>query len=158
MRGREVIGLPVIDLDRGERLGTVGDVVIDLANRRLVALVVEGNGLFKTATVLDLARIKALGQDAVTVAGLDVPARCPEGEGRCRSGDLIGRMVLDNRGSDMGVLDDLVFDNGGGIRALVLSGGVIQDILDGQEVFPVDGELRLGKEAFIIAEGRSEGP
>jgi uncharacterized protein YrrD len=63
-RASELIGKPVVSADTGERLGTVGDLLIDDGSGSLVGLVLR-HGMMKSEDVMPAAAIQTLGADAI---------------------------------------------------------------------------------------------
>ena len=64
-RASELMGKSIVSADRGERLGTVSDVLLDEVSNRVVGLVVRSGGLLKKEQVLPYEAIQTLGADAV---------------------------------------------------------------------------------------------
>lgn len=124
MRLSEADGRPVISRASAEQLGDLKHVVIDVAAHRITALHVAGRK--KKAQLVDWEAIVGFGPDGIVVEGDDA-VRGP-GDDRERavaSGDLDldGRLVLDDQGRAVGVLDDVLFDESTGVIAGLVSGG-----------------------------------
>ena len=63
-RATELIGKPVVAADTGEKLGTVGDLLLDDESGNLVGLVLR-HGLMKSEDVMPAAAIQTLGTDTI---------------------------------------------------------------------------------------------
>jgi uncharacterized protein YrrD len=63
-RATELIGKPVVSVDTGEKLGTVGDLLLDDTSGSLVGLVLR-HGMMKSEDVMPAAAIQTLGADAI---------------------------------------------------------------------------------------------
>jgi uncharacterized protein YrrD len=63
-RATELIGKPVVAADTGEKLGTVGDLLLDEGNGNLVGLVLR-HGMMKSEDVMPATAIQTLGADAI---------------------------------------------------------------------------------------------
>lgn len=63
-RATELIGKPVVAADTGERLGTVGDLLLDDGSGNLVGLVLR-HGMMKSEDVMPASAIQTLGADAI---------------------------------------------------------------------------------------------
>jgi uncharacterized protein YrrD len=147
MRLSEADGRPVIGRDSAETLGTLQHVVVDVRTRRITALHVAGRR--RKALLVDWSAIAGFGPDGIIVHGED-PTR-PPGDDRelaVASGklDLDGRLVLNENGDSMGVLGDVLFDEGSGeLRAIVA----------GEDEIGADRLRAVGSYCVIVA---AEGP
>lgn len=125
MRLSEADGRPVISRDSAEQVGDLKHVVVDVGARRITALHVAGRK--KKAELVDWSAIVGFGPDGIVIDG-DEAVRGPAGERERAvvSGDLDldGRLVLDETGRAVGVLDDVLFDASSGVIAALVSGGV----------------------------------
>ena len=63
-RATELIGKPVVSADGGEKLGTVGDLLLDDADHRLIGLVIR-HGMLRAEQVLPAVAVHTFGRDAV---------------------------------------------------------------------------------------------
>jgi uncharacterized protein YrrD len=127
MRLSEADGRPVIGRDSAETLGTLQHVVVDVRTRRITALHVAGRR--RKALLVDWSAIAGFGPDGIIVHGED-PTRPPadDRELAVASGklDLDGRLVLNENGDSLGVLGDVLFDEGSGeLRAIIAGEGEI---------------------------------
>lgn len=105
----ETTGLRVISKATAEELGTVQHVVVDPASSRIVGIHVSGRKLSK---LLDWASV-TVGPDAVILeaeehlheAGEDQELRASKGQQ-----DMVGKLVLSDRGNSCGPIQDVEFD------------------------------------------------
>jgi uncharacterized protein YrrD len=63
-RATDVIGRPVVSADKGRKLGTVGDLLLNDAGTEVVGLVVR-HGHLRGEDVLPASAVHSLGPDAV---------------------------------------------------------------------------------------------
>lgn len=63
-RATELIGKTVVSADNGEKLGSVGDLLLDDADHRLVGLVIK-HGVLRAEQVLPAAAVQTYGRDAL---------------------------------------------------------------------------------------------
>ncbi len=148
LRRSDVLGLGVVELASGKRIGVIDDVVIDRTAGRLEGLLV------KTAGGVSYVRhgdIQAFGQDAVTL-GDKVLRDAGDQTERARSlATVLGKPVLSDDGIDMGTIDDICFDEEtGAVMGYQVSGGLIQDLVEGKELLPFDSKLTYGEDAVIV--------
>lgn len=142
-------GRPVISRASAERVGDLRHVVVDVAARRITALHVGGRK--KRAELVDWSAIIGFGPDGIVIDD-DAALRGPSGdrEREVVSGrlDLDGRLVLDDSGRALGVLEDVLFDES--------SGEIGEFVADGH---PVGAErLRaIGPYCVIVRAGEPSG-
>src|ERR1051326_5151577 len=111
-RAREIIGLPIISLAEGLRVGHVRDIVFNPANRAIAALVVADATWRRDAELIPLDKVRSFGQDAVTIynlAGL-IKARSDRALFRLfNSGvKLDGLLVMTEGGNYLGILEEIL--------------------------------------------------
>lgn len=156
LRGNNVIGMPVVAVDRGAEVDHVRDLVLDRNSRRVVALLIEKEGWFNgQARVLPLSRVQAFGPSAIMVqsAGEIVPAeQAPDiqeaiaGHAKCAGASL---MTFDGR--KLGTVKDIEFDEKTGrIGAFEVSGGIVEDVVSGRSLVRPGDNLVVGEELVIV--------
>lgn len=154
MRRRDLIGRPVIELDSGRYLGEAREIIVDLDSGRVVGIVVQRGRWFHSTWFLPFESVSSCGDGAITVE--DDQMLMPHSEFARRRGSshhqLVGKRVLSDRGRDIGTLDDIFFDPGSSaVTGYQISGGVIQDLLDGKRSIPAV-PLVFGHDAVIITD------
>lgn len=121
MRFTRATGHEVVGTATATTIGTVGELVVDPGEHRVVALALDrrhGDG----DTVL-WDDVQAFGEDAVTVEDEDRVAEAPERVAELRRKDhrLLGKRVLTTAGEAIGEVADIDFDPGSGeLTELVL--------------------------------------
>jgi uncharacterized protein YrrD len=112
--GQSLIGRRVLARQEGQMLDSVKDVVIDTAQRRVVALLVSEGRLFGSPTVIPLDKVVSIGDDVVVVA--DVASAVPADQYPTvkqildRDDHLVGKNVFTENGSEFGRVVDVTFD------------------------------------------------
>jgi sporulation protein YlmC with PRC-barrel domain len=114
IRGTTLYGRPVIDLDAGEHVGTLADVVLDPPSQCVAWLIVAPrDAAFSSGRlmILPAAVVHVVKPKAIMVRRADEP----EGEMRQiaslpRLSHLTGRTVRNASGAVVGVLDDVLLD------------------------------------------------
>jgi uncharacterized protein YrrD len=101
-------GLAVVSLHQAEKLGSIDDVLVDIANHRLAGVTLKG-GLFRGDTMIAWSNMRTIGQDAVMVDVQDADDK-KLSEGLVRFSDLRGRKVVTDDGELAGTIDSLDFD------------------------------------------------
>ncbi len=156
----ELMGTQVITTDTGRRLGVVGEVVVDIDRREVVALGLRDNPLTRFLPGLPkwmpLESIKQVG-DVILVDSLDSLSDnfSPERYGKvinCQviteSGQLLGRVLGFSFDIETGELISLVM---GAIGVPLLGEGVLST----WEI-PVDEIVSSGTDRIIVYEGAEE--
>jgi sporulation protein YlmC with PRC-barrel domain len=107
---RALLGQPVIARDTADRVGTLDGIVLDPETGKVTALQL---GVNKSSRFIRWDDISAIGSDAIMVSNAD-SARGAQGslEERAAAGiaSLLDKRVLDDRGDQLGTVDDLELD------------------------------------------------
>ena len=67
IKGKELIGRPVVALSNGEKIDTVTDLVLDYEGNQVLALLTDKGGWFSEAQALNFGDIKTIGEDTIIV-------------------------------------------------------------------------------------------
>ena len=138
---RRCSGRRVVSRASADDVGRLGHLLVDAEQRRITAVVI---GKVRKARLVDWEEIIGFGPDAVIISD-DAAARPPadDHERAATHGelDVVGRRVLTDRGTDVGVVDDVTFDPGtGSVLALLI----------GQREVPAGALLGSGSYAVVI--------
>jgi uncharacterized protein YrrD len=162
----EVVGLPVLAQDDGRQVGRVADLLCNGPTDRVIGLLLAG-GTWRRRRVVPYEEVAAIGPSVVMLRRA-VVLTPPDGRRlaamRARTARIVGKRVLSGDGRDLGVLRDFEFEPPTGrITGYVVSGGVVQDLLEGQGFLPAGRAMTWADEALIVepgsgAGGRSLGP
>ncbi len=156
----ELMGTQVITTDTGKRLGVVGEVVVDIDRREVIALGLRDNPLTRFLPGLPkwmpLESIKQVG-DVILVDSLD---SLSEGFSPERYGKVINCQVITESGQLLGRVLGFSFDiETGDLISLVM--GAVGVPLLGEGVLstweiPVDEIVSSGTDRIIVYEGAEE--
>ena len=156
----ELMGTQVITTDTGRRLGVVGEVVVDIDRREVVALGLRDNPLTRFLPGLPkwmpLESIKQVG-DVILVDSLD---SLSEGFSPERYGKVINCQVITESGQLLGRVLEFSFDiETGDLISLVM--GAVGVPLLGEGVLstweiPVEEIVSSGTDRIIVYEGAEE--
>ncbi len=156
-RGRQLIGLPVVELSTGRQVTVVRSLLFDRDSGELVALVLQKDGRSTDNQAIKIGQVHAIGRDAVIlspgehpVALTEIMAEIPQAV----SEDWVtGRPVLTSSGRMLGTLTDLGIDLcSRRITELILSDGLIQDLIGGYSAAPASEQTVYGDEHIIVPE------
>lgn len=106
----DLLGLNVLSVSEGRRLGQVDGLMVGRESRAIAALVV-GSGAFGHRRYLRFARIRSFGTDAVMAQQeADLDAELPREEMRALDPALSGRPVVTQSGHRLGQIADYTAD------------------------------------------------
>lgn len=153
--GDAVVGLPVMDLTTGSQVGVVKKLVFNRTQDRLLGLVIDEGGWFRDARVIPFEAIRQMGENAVTLADADAILAVDEQTKLkafiAENSSVRGMRVLTESGTEIGVVDDIMFDpETGTVEAFRISGGLLQDFVEGKGVLPVPARITVGEDVIII--------
>ena len=151
--GRELMGLAVVTLNGGERLGRVDDVVFVPTTGQVAGLLVDRGGMFSKPKFLPTAQIQSVGADAVTVAGEEALAETAPDPAGLASKTLDGRPVLNQSGTVIGKVADVTVDTDSyTVPALVISTGLLDNALHGRPLLPLSLVQTVGADSVIASD------
>jgi uncharacterized protein YrrD len=151
---REVLGLSVIHLETGKRIGTVCDLLFD-EGQRLRGLLLEDGGFLKRRRYLPIEHVASVGLDAVMANSgakalpLDDRARAWTG---IVSGEkhLRGRQVLLSNGCGLGQIENVYFlEEVGTLVGYELTDGFWSDLTEGRKMLKSEQPLIWGEDVLI---------
>lgn len=153
-RRGNLLGLPVVAVDTGRKIGEVEEVLFDARRGRVLGFLLEGGGWLTGYRYVPLARTSFVGRDALTVKTDRGSVERVWGSELRKVFNLqkrlLGKRVFSPQGGDLGVIDDVVFTADGRIRGFQLSGGFLEDWLRGKEFLPLRKGLTVGPDAIIV--------
>lgn len=151
LKGKDLVGLPVINAENGEELGKVIDLLYSGDLQRVEAIKVNNEQNLKVYT---LPQLSSIGRDAVLLEN-PINAEPAIGEKFHSWEKLKGLKVIDNQGNELGTVVDILFDpQGGDIKGIEISEGFIGDLLEGRQIIDKKFLQTCSKEMIIVAEGR----
>jgi uncharacterized protein YrrD len=148
---REIIGLPVIELQEGKSLGRVYNLIFNPSIRKVEALSIGERSLLKARLQqVAFAQVRSFGTDAVTLHS----AEAVDGEETADADErpenkLAGRKVVTTDGSFAGTVEDFSFNAASGELAdLFLTREKTRGLLR----LPVTTVLNFGRDFIIVSE------
>lgn len=149
---REILGTPVVHTKSGRELGKIREWLLDSRGEAFVGFVAEGSGWITQRRVFPYGDILRLGRDAVLVAS---DGHHPTGDPPLLDGDqtcrIVGKRVLSADGQELGVIEDVLFEESSGrIAGWRLSLGLIDDILYGREIHELPESVLIGDDVLIV--------
>jgi uncharacterized protein YrrD len=138
-----------------QRLSTIRDVIIDMRESRVYALVCKETLLRRSKEAIPFSNVAAITQNSVAVTcrtdkinlrGLSMKYR------RFQSyKNILGKIVLSTKGETLGIIRDLLIDpNSGIINAYELSEGYIDDLIRGRHIIELERGHTLSDKNVVI--------
>ena len=152
--GRELAGLAVMTLTGGERLGRIHDTIFHSRTGHVTGFTVDPGGLLARHKYLAVAAVQSIGADALTITAADVlldnpPASDPA---EISSKSLDGRLVLNQMGTAVGKVSDVVVDTAAlAITSILLGTGLLDNVLHGRPAVPFSFIQAIGADSVIVS-------
>jgi uncharacterized protein YrrD len=157
LKGRDILDKSVVSYETGERFEKVKDLLFDQNNNQLLGLLLEEKSWFKSAKIVLLKDVQAVGPDAVIVPSQDVVVSAKDialvDQILERNNILKGTQIMTTDGRNLGTMIDLYFDEQtGAVEGYEVSGGLFADAYSGRSFVPAIQTLKIGEDvAFVPA-------
>lgn len=157
----EVVGLPVFCTGNNKKLGIIKDVLYCMEEIQAKAVLLQGNGIMQKKKIILLKDIDEIGEDAVIIKpeavkqyaeykGGGVKGDGVQGNG-ARQDKIIEMRVYSKAGEELGVVKDVLFDRKtGNVEGVEISGGILQDIVEGRRIIPFIGKYEFGNDILFV--------
>jgi sporulation protein YlmC with PRC-barrel domain len=168
LKGKEIVGKPVISTEQGRVVGSVSDIYIDPASGRVRFLATTtGQGLFgRLGGQHHFVRRESLlgvGPDAITIGGaatlLPEQKVADEIESTRKLTSMLGRTVVSESGRKLGGIGDLSFsDDIDHVASIEVSkrvsslGGLVQTDTE-PKIIPFDKVTKVGPDLVVVNDG-----
>lgn len=155
-KAMDVIGLPILSLESGMKLGIVRDILCDQQWRTL-GFMVEEESWFQSGTYVPLDMLHAVGEDCVTVRSdhaltlLDNLAASGAIAFLTGPRRLKGKAVFTASGEQIGKVEDVFFvSNWEKLIGYELSNGWIADVKEGRRRLQAMPSVVIGEQHLIV--------
>ncbi|ASS74729.1 hypothetical protein CIG75_06910 [Tumebacillus algifaecis] len=154
-KARDLVGLPVIGLERGEHIGEVRDVLFS-ATGIFHSLLLTKATVLTAGKILPKAKLQGIGQDAITISQDGDIEEFRDSTGLIRSlvqGDVqfVGKEVLTQDGTYLGTVEDVYLDEElNTIVGYEVSEGFLVDLKEGRKVLPAHPEIMVGQDTLLV--------
>jgi uncharacterized protein YrrD len=161
LKGRDILDKSVVSYETGERFEKVKDLLFDQNNNQLLGLLLEEKGWFKSAKVVLLKDVQAVGPDAVIVPSQDVVVSAKDialvDQILKRNNVLKGTRIMTTDGRNLGTMIDLYFDEQtGSVEGYEVSGGLFADAYSGRSFVPAVQTLKIGEDVAFVPSHTAE--
>ena len=162
IKGSQLIGRAVIDMEAAERLGKIKEIIVQRDGERVAGfVVVHGETIVGTGgkrRMIPASAVYSIGPDAMTVRG-SAMQELAELDNLPRMSDIIGHKMITQSGRLLGVIDDMLVNRADGtIVGFVVGEGVrnkLENIFNPQRsrvhgYVRADADLHVGKELIVV--------
>ncbi len=153
-KGRELIGLSVMDSSSGRLLGEVRDLLYDPAKNKLVGFVIADHGWLWGAKLLIYDQVHSVGTDVVFVDGektIHNTRNHPDYKKVYQDRiDIRGYLLLTGNGEVVGTIKDVLVDPEGNLVGYEVSDGVVHDLLSGRKTVPTANNMVISEDTVIF--------
>lgn len=155
IKGKELLGRPIVAVSNGEQVDNVHDVVFDHQGNRVLALLAEEGGWFSAAKAVPFERIQSIGEKAVMIPTPEDVVNTKRDpvlkEAMAGKTNLIGMTLLTTEGETLGKISDVYFDERTGrVEGYEATGGFFADMTSGRTFIPVPDSIQIGKDSAIV--------
>ncbi|GAX90320.1 PRC-barrel domain-containing protein [Effusibacillus lacus] len=147
------VGMRVIELEKGDGVGKVADLLFD-RNHRASVLLIDREGVLTGRGAILFADIDSFGEDAVTIESPEFVGDLEWTEGGLYliTGDnpLVGKEILTEDGNLLGTVADVYI--GGETDNIVgyeVSDGLLADLVTGRKWLPYSDTLQIGEQIIV---------
>jgi uncharacterized protein YrrD len=155
-RVRDVIGLPVIELERGKEVGYAHDFLFN-EQMRWIGILLGETSFLKQGKYIPAEAVCAIGADCVTVIRQQAVisfSSFPSDWIGIQTGPfpVQGKTFVTKKGEHLGFVEDVYFLlESGKIVGYELSNGILSDIVDGRTIIRCTECLKMGEDAVIVS-------
>ena len=152
MNTKHLAGQTVVSIDEGEKLGSVGDVVLDATGMRVAGFAIQsGGGLLSVDPAatrwIAADEVRAIGPDALTVQSGSRLSDASPPEGVLHLAEVVKHKVVTEGGTEVGQVASVEFDERTmAVTHLEVSPGFFKS----NRMVPLDQVVNVGHELVIV--------
>lgn len=154
-------GTAIVDMERGEKVGTVDDLVVDGSQRSIIALLVSGGGILHRARrYLPYTRISSVGDDAVMIQSDRVISETHGGDkpGYHSIGSIGNLRVVTDTGTFVGKVATAHFDPPtGSVTEVEVGSGGLGGLFSSSTRIGTESIISIGEDVVIVPASVVEG-
>ncbi|MFX4262860.1 PRC-barrel domain-containing protein [Pelotomaculum propionicicum] len=154
-KSKRFASMPVFSLEEGLQIGSVKELVVDPAGKRIAALVIEQKGWFKEQRFIPYHKVHSVGDDAITIektSGVQKAAGLPDIVKLLKDKvKIIGAKIVAENGNVLGFIDEYYVEvDTGNITGLEFSGSIINNVIKGRAFLDISYVRTVGKEVIVV--------
>jgi uncharacterized protein YrrD len=150
----EVIGLPVICINDGKKIGNIKDVIFCTTDKDVKAFLLERKGCQISSKAIALKDVLSLGKDALIVSDCTCAKSLNKLKGTINFKNrtpIKGLKVYSRNGDELGIVGNILFDyKTGKIEGVEVSDGLLKDIVKGRNIVPLFGNVEFSEENILV--------
>ena len=153
----EIIGLPVVSIASGYKIGTVKDIIFISDTKEISALIIhENRKLMSSPQAIKVQDVIKVGKSAVLVSEeqclTDLKSFLSSTEFvKQYSKEVKEKRVYTDGGVKLGTIQDALFDFETGMLAeFEISDGLVQDLIEGRKIMPATESIQLEQGIIIV--------
>ncbi|MDF9407719.1 PRC-barrel domain-containing protein [Pelotomaculum isophthalicicum JI] len=156
-KSKRFASLSVISLEEGQQIGTVKGLIVDPANKKVAALIIEQKGWFKEQRFIPYHKVHSVGSDAITIEKNTCVEKASNLSEIVRllkdKVGVIGSKIVAENGTVLGYVDEFYVDlETGAIAGLEFSGNLLNSVIKGRAFLDIAHVRTLGKDVTIITD------
>ncbi|MDD2234770.1 MAG: PRC-barrel domain-containing protein [Desulfitobacteriaceae bacterium] len=145
---RDIIGLPLIDINNGDQVGWVKDVVFDKDKDLVTGFLLEGAHLFNASKGIPRHAIISVGKNALMVSNFSF-----EEIFGLKWSQKVGNQVYTKDGDVKGTIEDVFLDDKAeNIVGFEISDGLFADLMEGREAIFKQHVMVDEKDILIVVD------
>lgn len=150
-------GMDIMDRNTGEKIGEVVDSIFSSGEGRLVGFIIHNGKWINGKKFLPFSDSTRIGQDAIMISDQSLILKKEEMKKWSGECSFLEAKVMTESGKELGMIEDYMFDEEiGTIEGFEVSGGLIQDIMEGRNVINKNDLLVTGKDTILVPDYMEE--
>ncbi len=160
-KSKRFASMPVFSLEEGLHIGSVKELVLDPAGKKVAALVIEQKGWFKEQRFIPYHKVHSVGDDAITIektSGVQKAAGLPDIVKLLKDRvKIIGAKIVAENGNVLGFVDEYYIEvETGNITGLEFSGSLINNMMKGRAFLDISYVRTVGREVIVVTNEAGE--
>ncbi|PSN19324.1 hypothetical protein C7271_07910 [filamentous cyanobacterium CCP5] len=158
LKGRKIIGKPIVAYATGEKVAQVKDLIFDYHQNRVLGLLVVEESWLRKGQAVATDAIRSIGPDSVIITTKEAVMDLAEQPALMAVMEddqaLIHAQIMTTDGQHLGTILDLYFDDQTWeVKGYEASGGPFADLYSGRSFIPAPQTIEIGKDyAFVEPE------
>lgn len=154
---KSVIGLPVTYSKCGHKIGVIKDVLYSVKQKILIGIIVEEKGLFSSLKYIPIDDVESINAVEIRVSKLECILKVDDKNKLC---DIVSNPYecrIDNNvyvenGTLAGYVHDIILDfDSAKIEFIIISNGIIEDLISGRIITSIDNILRFSQDKLFVS-------
>lgn len=150
-KGRELIGLPILQSISGQRLGEVQDLVLDPINNAVSGFLIDKGNWFRSPRQVSVQSVLKVNGDEIKVEN-GLPFEYDRSQPLISS--LSGKKVATSGGKIIGSIQDIILDESCfRLTGYEISDGLISDLVSGRAIIHTPNIITQSDHVVVVDDG-----